>query len=219
MLTQSLISLFSKETIGTLIAAIPLIKIILNYFNKPLEETNEIYKKAKVRTWKVRFFMVKVSTKKIPKLTYFDATLFSIILFFLSGTVVTSSYYGLKLLQIRDGWTSLILKETNEWFLITMNKASEHAFKPSWYITEESCNSGVTKKLIKEGKITPQLSQFICESFTQQSYKVKIAKSIKETIHKKYFLAFVITIIVLGCLWFIMSLILTIIYTLRLKKF
>lgn len=64
MLTQSLVNLFSKETIGTLIATLPVMKIILNYLNKPLDEVNEIYKKAKISTWRVRLFMVKISTKK-----------------------------------------------------------------------------------------------------------------------------------------------------------
>ena len=87
MLTQSLVNLFSKETIGTLIAALPVMKIILNYLNKPLDEVNEIYKKAKISTWRVRLFMVKISTKKIPKLTYLDVVLYSFIILFLSINV------------------------------------------------------------------------------------------------------------------------------------
>lgn len=219
MLTQSLVNLFSKETIGTLIAAIPIIKIMLNYFNTPLDEINETYKQAQISTWRIRLFMVKISTKKTPKLTYLDVVLFSFLIVFLSGTLVIGSYYGTKLLQIRNGWTSLILKETDEWFLITTNKASEHAFKPSWYITEETCQSGTAEKLINEGKITPQLSAFICESFTDPNYHEKITKSIKETTHNKSFLTLLLAAITLGCLWFIISLLLTIIYTIRLKKF
>ncbi|MGX5152712.1 DUF6216 family protein [Enterobacter hormaechei] len=219
MLTQSLVNLFNKETIGTLIAALPIIKFILNYFNKPLDEVDEIYKKAKISTWRVRLFMVKISTKRIPKLTYLDIVLFSLIILFLSGTLATGSYYGTKLLQIRNGWTSLILKETDEWFLITTDKASEHSFKPSWYITEETCLSGAVEKLINEKKISPPLRDFICESFTHPEYQEKIANSIKETAHNKSFLTIVLAAITLGCLWFITSLILTITYTIRLKKF
>lgn len=219
MLTQSLVNLFSKETIGTLIAALPIIKIILNYFNKPLDEIDEIYKKAKISIWRVRFFMVKIPTKKIPKLTYLDVVLLSFIILFLSVTFATGSFYGTKLLQIQNGWTSLILKETDEWFLITTDKASEHAFKPSWYITEETCLSGAADKLINEKKISTPLRNFICESFTHPEYREKIANSIKETAHNKSFLTIVLAVITLGCLWFITSLILTITYTIRLKKF
>lgn len=45
MLTQSLINIFSKEMIGTVIAALPIIKAILNYLNKPLDDIDDIYKK------------------------------------------------------------------------------------------------------------------------------------------------------------------------------
>lgn len=219
MLTQSLVNFFNKETLGTILAVLSLLKIILNYFNKPLDEIDEIYKKAKISTWRVRFFMVKIPTKKIPKLTYLDVVLYSIIVLFLTSTLVTGSYYGTKLLQIRDGWTSLILKETDEWFLITTDKASEHAFKPSWYITEKTCKSGDADKLIAANKISPALRDFICESFTHSNYQEKIATSIKETTHSKSFMTKMLAVIILGCLWFIMSLILTTVYTVRLKKF
>ncbi|HDS9359982.1 TPA: hypothetical protein QH850_002538 [Enterobacter chengduensis] len=219
MLTQSLVNLFSKETIGTIIAALPIIKIFLNYVNKPLDETDEIYRKAKISTWRIRFFMVKISTKKTPKLTYLDVVLLSFIILFLSVTLATGSYYGTKLLQIRNGWTSLILKETDEWFLITTYKASEHAFKPSWYITKETCMSGAAEKLINEKKISAPLKNFICESFTHLQHQEKIADSIKETTHNKLFLTIVLAVLTIGCLWFITSLVLTIIYTIRLKKF
>lgn len=45
MLTQSLINIFSKEMIGTVITALPIIKAILNYLNKPLDDIDDIYKK------------------------------------------------------------------------------------------------------------------------------------------------------------------------------
>ena len=44
MLTQSLINIFSKEMIGTVITALPIIKAILNYLNKPLDDIDDIYK-------------------------------------------------------------------------------------------------------------------------------------------------------------------------------
>ncbi|WP_410792887.1 hypothetical protein [Klebsiella aerogenes] len=119
MLTQSLINIFSKEIIGTVITALPIIKAILNYLNKPLDDIDDIYKKAKLSTWRIRFFMIKIPTKEIPRLTRANVILFSIVLLFLFGSLATSSYYGVKLLQVRPGWTSLILKETDEWFLIS----------------------------------------------------------------------------------------------------
>ena len=165
------------------------------------------------------FYGENIHKKKIPKLTYLDVVLYSFIILFLSGTLATGLYYGTKLLQIRNGWTSLILKETDEWFLITTYKASEHAFKPSWYITKETCLSGGTEILITEKKISSPLRDFICKSFTHSEYRKKIVNSIKETTHNKSFLTVVLAVITFSCIWFIMSLILTIIYTIRLKKF
>ena len=176
-------------------------------------------KKQKLAYGAFVFLWLKYPQKKIPKLTYLDVVLLSFIILFLSVTFATGSFYGTKLLQIQNGWTSLILKETDEWFLITTDKASEHAFKPSWYITEETCLSGAADKLINEKKISTPLRNFICESFTHPEYREKIANSIKETAHNKSFLTIVLAVITLGCLWFITSLILTITYTIRLKKF
>ena len=147
MLTQSLINIFSKEMIGTVIAALPIIKAILNYLNKPLDD---IYKKAKLSTWRIRFFMIKISTKEIPRLTRANVILFSIVLLFLFGSLAISSYYSVKLLQVRPGWTSLILKETDEWFLISKTEASEHAFNPSWHLTGKSCTSGEATQLVNK---------------------------------------------------------------------
>ncbi|WP_333870106.1 DUF6216 family protein [Kosakonia cowanii] len=219
MLTQSSVSLFSKETISIVIAAIPIIKTLLNYFNKPLDDVSETYKQAKISTWRVRFFMVKISTKKIPKLTYLDIGLFALLTLFLAGTFATGTYYGTKLLQIKDGWTSLILNDTDEWFLITTNKASEHSFKPSWYITGKSCQSGAVTKLINEKRITPQLRDFICNAFTDPKHQEEIKTSIKNTSHNKNVMKILLGAITIGSLWFIISLLLTIIYTVRLKKF
>ena len=219
MLTQSLINIFSKEMIGTIIAALPIIKAILNYLNKPLDDIDDIYKKAKLSTWRIRFFMIKISTKEIPRLTRANVILFSVVLLFLLASFATSSYYGVKLLQIRPGWTSLILKETDKWFLISETEASEHAFHPSWHLTEKSCISGEATQLANDKIITPQLGKFICESFTNTDDKNKIKKSIKDTTHNKPIITFLISIITVGCIWFIISLILTLIYTLRLKKF
>jgi len=218
MLTHSLASLLSKETIGSLIAAIPIIKIILNYFHKPLDDIDDLYKKAKISTWRVRLFMITISTKKIPKLTHIDITLFSFLILCLSSALVAGSFYSMKMIQIKDGWTSLTLKETNEWFLITTNRASEHAFKPSWYITEESCQSGETTKLVNEKKITHQLEQFICDSFITHSDHENIEKSIKYTDNNKSILIALTIITTAGFLWFIISLLLTIIYTVKLKN-
>lgn len=219
MLTQSLINIFSKEMIGTIIAALPIIKAILNYLNKPLDDIDDIYKKAKLSTWRIRFFMIKISTKEIPRLTRANVILFSVVLLFLLASFATSSYYGVKLLQIRPGWTSLILKETDEWFLISETEASEHAFHPSWHLTAKSCISGEATQLANDKIITPQLGRFICESFTNTDDKEKIIKSIKDTTHNKPIITFLISIITVGCIWFISSLILTLIYTLRLKQF
>ena len=205
--------------IGTIIAALPIIKAILNYLNKPLDDIDDIYKKAKLSTWRIRFFMIKISTKEIPRLTRANVILFSVVLLFLLAIFTTSSYYGVKLLQIRPGWTSLILKETDEWFLISETEASEHAFHPSWHLTEKSCISGEATQLANDKIITPQLGKFICESFTNTDDKNKIKKSIKDTTHNKPIITFLISIITVGCIWFIISLILTLIYTLRLKKF
>lgn len=218
MLTQSLINIFSKEMIGTVITALPIIKAILNYLNKPLDDIDDIYKKAKLSTWRIRFFMIKISTKEIPVLTRANVILFSIVLLFLFGSLATSSYYGVKLLQVRPGWTSLIFKETDEWFLISETEASEHAFHPS-ASHRKSCISGEATQLANDKIITPQLGRFICESFTNTDDKENIMKSIKDTTHNKPVITFLISIITVGCIWFITSLILTLIYTLRLKKF
>jgi len=103
MLTQSLINIFSKEMIGTVIAALPIIKAILNYLNKPLDDIDDIYKKAKLSTWRIRFFMIKISTKEIPRLTRANVILFSIVLLFLFGSLAASSYYGVKAITSTSG--------------------------------------------------------------------------------------------------------------------
>lgn len=83
----------------------------------------------------------------------------------------------------------------------------------------KSCLSGEAKQLANDKIITPQLGRFICESFTNTDDKENIMKSIKDTTHNKPVITFLISIITVGCIWFITSLILTLIYTLRLKKF
>lgn len=100
MLTQSLINIFSKEMIGTVIAALPIIKAILNYLNKPLDDIDDIYKKAKLSTWRIRFFMIKISTKEIPRLTRAN------VIFFFHRLIISFRQFSNQFILWREAITN-----------------------------------------------------------------------------------------------------------------
>ncbi|EJL88011.1 DUF6216 family protein [Pantoea sp. GM01] len=214
--------LFSKEGItiitSVLSVAIVILKSIINHLNKPIEGTDRLFKKAGLPRWLVRFFSIRVSIKKVPEVSHGGLIVLGIALSFFVFVTCFTSYFNVKLSKVPDGFTWLTFNATKEDFIISDKSASEVAFSPSWRITVTDCESGKSKELVDYGKISGLLHNYICDVLTDHIDQKQIKDSIEQfgRNHGK----FTVLLLALSCLslWFFISLLMTGIYTLKIRK-
>ncbi|KHT17921.1 DUF6216 family protein [Pectobacterium brasiliense] len=214
--------LYIKEMILIAVPVITLftaaIKYIILYLNKPIKAYKKLYKKAGVSTWRVKLFLINIPIRKIPDMTKIIKVFFSIVITTCIAGSLFFSYICAKILVVPQNWTALTVKETREDFLITKNKAEDFAFKPSWYIDKESCQTGKNEDLVKNKTISPQLSEIVCEILTNEDKKDHLDNSISEFHNSKTFILVSIAILVVVFMWLGMSIFLSWTYTNRLRR-
>ncbi len=214
--------LFSKEGItiitSVLSVSIVILKAIINHLNKPIEGTDRLFKKAGLPRWLVRFFSIRVSIKKVPEVTHGGLIALGIALSFFVFVTCATSYLNLKLHSVPDGFTWLTFKATKEDFIISDTSASEVAFSPSWRITKTDCESGKSKGLVDYGKISGLLHNYICDVLTENIDQKEIKESIEQFGRNHGKLTVLFLALSCGSLWFFISLLMTGIYTLKIRK-
>lgn len=194
------------------------ISTTINKLNLPIKDHHETYRKAGVKTWILRFFSISINLKEVPKLGRTDLFFIYLLMAIFISSAVAFTYLGWKIAIVPKNWTALTLKTTKENFLITYDKASAHALKPSWSISSKQCSSTPHTTLANNNKISNELTNVICEILNATPPDKNLNKYILEFNKDRNFYITLLFLLILLMAWLSIGAKLNIKYTNKLRK-
>jgi len=194
------------------------ISTTINKLNLPIKYHQETYRKAGIKTWPLKLFSISINLKKVPKLNRIDLFFIYLMMAIFISAAVTFTYLDWKIAIVPKNWTALTLKSTKEKFLITYDKASAHALKPSWSISSQQCNSTSHTALANNNKISNELANVICEILNATPPDKKLKQSIVEFKKYRTFYITLLSLLILLMAWLSIGVRLNIKYTKKLRE-
>lgn len=194
------------------------ISTTINKLNLPIKDHQETYRKADVKTWVLRFFSISINLKDVPKLGRADLFFIYLLMAIFISSAVTFSYFGWKIAIVPKNWTALNFKPTKENFLITYDKASAHALKPSWSISSKQCSSIPHPDLARNNKISNELTNVICEILNASPPDKKLKQYILQFNKARALLIPILFLLILFMIWLSIGARLNVKYTKKLRE-
>ncbi|WP_337014839.1 DUF6216 family protein [Leclercia sp. AS011] len=220
--TELIIKEMVDSPIATIAAAITIlaqiILLIRASVGKKVNAPDDIFIKNGISTRIMSFFAIKIPLNKTPDITKVDI----IFLLFIGITSLTATLFCgnmfLKVANTPEHSTSLYFKATGENFYLSLQAASEAVAinkEKAWTVTPEKCTAP------QDLPLTPSvgLVKFLCEAFNNEEYKSEIIKSIEKFKKDKPVIYVLLGVLEFSFLWILMSLIITIIYKARIRKY
>lgn len=194
------------------------ISTTINKLNLPIKEHQETYRKAGIKTWVLRFFSISISLKKVPELGRTELFFIYFLMAIFISSAIAFTYLGWKIAIVPKNWTALTLKSTKENFLITYDKASAHALKPSWSISRKQCSSIPLTALAKNNKISNELTSVVCEIIKAAPSDKKLKQYILQFNKGRDFFITTLSLLILLMVWLSIGARLNIKYTKKLRE-
>lgn len=205
-------------SISTMTALYAFFRFIHKRLNSFQKYQKKLYKKSGIKTWKIKFLLIKIPLNKIPEITRWDRIFSLIILFIALAGISYSGYFFYKTSFIPENWAALTLNSSKEEFLLTYDKATSFEKKPKWMIDIAKCSINSINNIAKENKTSQKLTEFICKKIGNNEEKKQINKYIKSTVHEKRFIYAILSLFSLQMLWLITNTCATLLYKKRLRK-
>jgi len=204
--------------ISFLTAACALYKLLKKRLNSFPKYQRKLFKKAKIKTWKMSLFSIKISLDELPIITKSDKVLSSLLICLAITGMSVSGYFLYKISLIPENWAALTLNSSKEDFLITYGKATSFDRKQAWTIDNEKCLKISAVNFAMANNTSKNLAEVVCEMVSKKNQNPEVEKAIKNTKDVKviYFIFF--PILKLQLLWLVINAYLTLLYKRKLRR-
>ncbi|EOC0110119.1 DUF6216 family protein [Cronobacter sakazakii] len=212
-------------TIITLVTAIGTVfKLLINIKSKlvkPREGEAKTFENAGIPSSLLRFFMIPLSTKKIPEIKRLDKFLPCVFALFFIGSFCFSAPVVIRTAKTPGEHTLLIWKPTGEYFYISRDSAWQANIiaRSKWSMRKAECTSNITRVATQSILPSPEVKKGICDLFLTQEGQRYLTNSIKVYPKEKTFVYVMLPFTELILLWITLGTILHVHFTKKLRKY
>jgi len=217
-----------KSTIGTITglsgifgAIYATYRFIKRLLNNPIKDKSELLEKSGAPIWIVRLFSINIPLNTIPLNTRTDKLLsggFSIFLLccmaYLIGMVI-------PIMKTPEQSTALVYKPSGKIFYLNQEVATGFSILSThrWAIKKEDCVNLPLKTISHQKGLSFEMAGFICKLFSLKEAPSYIAKSVERFEKDKQLLYFSIGSIEIILMWLCLSLLLTLYFKKKVRKY
>lgn len=202
-------------------AAITLVIIVIRALFKYRKSHDVILKKSGIPAFVLNFFLIRISLKKLPTITWADKTaaiLFSLVFLY---SVYLFGPALIQTIKAPPNNTLLYWKSSGEPFYISndMAIAATILSTPNWKISKDDCMQPSAASAEKYKSLTIEHKENLCKLLTTDEGKTYIDKSVKKFIKDKLFIYSLTPMTMFILLWLSLGLMLTIHYSKKVRKY
>lgn len=202
-------------------AAITVITIVIRTLLKYRNSHNEILKRSGIPAFILNFFLIKISLKTLPTITWIEKAIAILFLFLFLFSIYIFGPTLIQTIKTPPNNTLLYWKKSGESFYISKKTATAATIlsPPDWKISKDDCVQSPSANADKYKLLTIEQKEDLCKLLTTDDGKIYIDESVNRFTKDKFFIYSLPPITIFILLWLSLGFMLTIHYSRKVRKY